>query len=235
MSIEVLNCPISSFVWGEMIFRCTKNFLRRKLRSLHSLYSNENQVKASLTKYINLLFGNSEAARFYWSSVIKVQLEAKFGEYGPLGEKGKPVAGDIRQTVKSIQSVFFRTLSACGLSLSSYAWLYPFRLNSQALFHTPTPFTEQDINSTLAPRVKTVVDLGLHGVNVEQAGSFRLPSSFSSLTSSFYFASVAGNLQGLASVEPHLRRPMLNRLGQTKELGGARQAFFASQSVRFSV
>jgi hypothetical protein len=61
----------------EMILRCIKNYVGRKFRKM------KDNWKLVVVKYLNVFLGNSPQAKFYWSRLIKVQIEAKFGQYGP--------------------------------------------------------------------------------------------------------------------------------------------------------
>lgn len=61
----------------EMVLRCIKNYVGRKFRKM------KDNWKLVVVKYLNVLLGNSPQAKFYWSKLIKVQIEAKFGQYGP--------------------------------------------------------------------------------------------------------------------------------------------------------
>ncbi len=137
----------------EMICRCVKNFLARKLRKFHDRH------ESAITKYLNILLGNSKASEFYWTHIIKVQIEAKFGQYGP-SLKGDELftTNNLRQDI-SKYLLFHSICNAIGIKYK-LALLMAIQ-NDPHFFDSDFPFSEEMIAS-IEPRatIATTVEVG---------------------------------------------------------------------------
>lgn len=67
---------LRSFLLMEMLSRVIKNDVRALLRSMVSL-SDADQRKR-IVDYFNIIFGECDNSAFFWSSIIKTRLQAKF-------------------------------------------------------------------------------------------------------------------------------------------------------------
>jgi hypothetical protein len=67
---------IKRLIFLEMIARCIKNMVKRKMRLYNS--KGEQRLRQMIIKQFNQLFGNSMASKFIWEQLIKMQLAAKY-------------------------------------------------------------------------------------------------------------------------------------------------------------
>jgi len=126
-----------------MISRCVKNFLARKLRKFNDRH------ESAITKYLNILLGNSKASEFYWSQIIKVQIEAKFGQYGPSLKSDELSTTTNLQTDVSKFLLFHSICSSMGIKYKEN--VLKSIQNSSLFFKADFPFSEDMIES-IEPR-----------------------------------------------------------------------------------
>lgn len=143
-----------------MICRCVKNFLARKLRKFHDRH------ESVITKYLNILLGNSKASEFYWTHIIKVQIEAKFGQYGPsLMKEELMTTTDFRKDV-SKYSLFHSICSAIGIKykLSILKSIQ----NDPHFLNVDFPFSEDMIES-IEPRATIATTVEVENPELRQS------------------------------------------------------------------
>jgi len=151
---------IQTLLLLEMIIRCMKNYVRRKLRS-NSLSSankeqsmNSNDTRAMAARLLNILFGNSQASKFYWLVLLKAQMGVKF--VNGLTSEETRCDYDLRTHINR-KLVFEQVLKRTGIHISEEA-----STRADTAFSTNNVpeelFTLEDIIS-IEPKCKTLSTL----------------------------------------------------------------------------
>jgi len=76
-SLNIIN--FGRTITTEMVSRMLKNFMKRKLRMMNT--GEDKHYQKIIVKYLNIALGNSPHSELFWTKLIYLLMEMKFGQY----------------------------------------------------------------------------------------------------------------------------------------------------------
>jgi alpha-tubulin suppressor-like RCC1 family protein/tetratricopeptide (TPR) repeat protein len=213
------NPYVKSVIFTAMVINCLKNYVRRKMRLVDDC-DNET-VKKMVARYFNCLLGQSDVSDFYWCQLLKVQIEAKYGQYGQcLITSELAVDYDLRKVI--IKETLLQLLSrATGVHFIDSV-NQTFQTNPSA-FERDSPFSSADIKEISSQR--KILDIGTDEKILELIESKSRVDIGINLTDIGHFLP-----DMTATIKYHLVV-----LDQIKQVFGEHSKWFAIQAIRVAL
>jgi hypothetical protein len=143
---------IKKLIFSEMICRCLKNLINRRMRTVVIRGTSEHIFRAEMLRIFNQLFGESMVSDFFWTQLLKILLLAKYKDCLAATELDRTY--DLRDLI-SVSHIFQVVQHRTGVFFSP-ATIARYELlvtveeegsSSSAKSANPFPFSDSDLQS----------------------------------------------------------------------------------------